>query len=50
MSRTIVSKKWIKKLQTLPVLHFNHFLTTDHSETTAHVNGSFDTDNQIYVP
>jgi hypothetical protein len=25
-------------------------LTTEYSETTAHFNGNFDTDNQIYVP
>jgi hypothetical protein len=42
--------KWIKQLHTLPVLHFNHCLTTEYSETTAHFNGNFGTDNQIYVP
>jgi hypothetical protein len=31
-------------------LHFNRCLTTEYSETTAHFNGNFDTDNQIYVP
>jgi hypothetical protein len=31
-------------------LHFNRCLTTEYSETTAHCNGNFDTDNQIYVP
>jgi hypothetical protein len=31
-------------------LHFNRCLTTEYSETTAHSNGNFDTDNQIYVP
>jgi hypothetical protein len=41
---------WIKQLHTLPVLHFNRCLTTEYSETTAHLNGNFDTDNQIYVP
>jgi hypothetical protein len=46
----MVSKNWIKQLQTLPVLRFNYFLTTEYSETTAHFNGNFDTDNQIYVP
>jgi hypothetical protein len=45
-----VSKNWIKQLNTLPVLHFNRCLTTEYSETTAHFNGNFDTDNQIYVP
>jgi hypothetical protein len=25
-------------------MHFNHCLTTEYSETTAHFNGSFDTD------
>jgi hypothetical protein len=25
-------------------------LTTEYSETTAHFNGNFDTDNQFYVP
>jgi hypothetical protein len=47
---TIVIKNWIKQLHTLPVLHFNRCLTTEYSETTAHCNGNFDTDNQIYVP
>jgi hypothetical protein len=41
---------WIKQLHTLPVLHFNRCLTTEYSETTAHLNGNFDTDNQIYEP
>jgi hypothetical protein len=41
---------WIKQLHTLPVLHFNHCLTTEYSETTAHCNGNFDTDNQFSVP
>jgi hypothetical protein len=41
---------WIKQLHTLPVLDFNHCLTTEYSETTAHFNSNFDTDNQIYVP
>jgi hypothetical protein len=36
---------WIKQLHTLPVLHFNRCLTTKYSETTAHFNGNFDTDN-----
>jgi hypothetical protein len=40
---------WIKQLHTLPVLHFNRCLTAEYSETTAHFNGNFDTDNQIYV-
>jgi hypothetical protein len=41
---------WITKLNTLPVLNFNRCLTTEYRETTAHFNGNFDTDNQIYVP
>jgi hypothetical protein len=45
----IVSKNWIKQLHTLPVLHVNRCLTTEYIETTAHFNGNFDTDNQIYV-
>jgi hypothetical protein len=48
--RNIVSKNWIKQLHTLPVLHFNRCLTTEYSQTTAHFNGNFYTDNQIYVP
>jgi hypothetical protein len=32
------------------VLDFNCCLTTEYSETTAHFNGNFDTDEQIYVP
>jgi hypothetical protein len=47
--RTTVSKNWIKQLHTLPVLHFNHCLTTEYSETTAHFNSKFDTDNQMYI-
>jgi hypothetical protein len=39
----------VKQLHTLPVLHFNCCLTTEYSETTAHFNGNFDTDNQIYI-
>jgi hypothetical protein len=50
IERTIVSKSWIKQLHTLPVLYFNCCLTTEYSKTTAHFNGNFDTDNQIYVP
>jgi hypothetical protein len=38
---------WIKQSHTLPVLHYNHCLTTEYSETTAHCNGNFGTDNQI---
>jgi hypothetical protein len=48
--RTSESKNWIKQLHTLPVLSFNRCLTTEYSETTAHFNGNFDTDNQFYVP
>jgi hypothetical protein len=50
--QTTVSKNWIKQLglHTLQVLHSNRCLTTEYSETTAHFNGNFDTDNQIYVP
>jgi hypothetical protein len=40
----------IKQLHTLTVLHFNHCLTTECSETTTHFNGNFDIDNQIYIP
>jgi hypothetical protein len=29
---------------------YNRCLTTEYSKTTAHFNGNFDTDNQIYVP
>jgi hypothetical protein len=47
--RTIGSKNWIKQLNTLPVLHLNRCLTTEYSETTAHFNGNFDTDNEIHV-
>jgi hypothetical protein len=50
IERNIVSKIWIKQLHTLPVLHFNRCLTTEYSETTAHFNDNFDTENQIYVP
>jgi hypothetical protein len=45
-----MSKNWIKQLRTLPVLHLNRCLTTESSESTAHFNGNFDTDNQIYEP
>jgi hypothetical protein len=48
--RIMASENWIKQLHTLPVLHFNRCLTTEYSETTAHFNGNFDTDEQIYVP
>jgi hypothetical protein len=34
----------------LPVLHFNGFLTTQYSETTAHFNNNFDVDKQLYIP
>jgi hypothetical protein len=43
-------KPELKQLHTLPALHFNRYLTTEYSETTAHFNGNFHTDNQIYVP
>jgi hypothetical protein len=43
-------KNLFKQLHTLPVLHFNRCLTTEYSQTTAHLNGNFVTDNQIYVP
>jgi hypothetical protein len=49
IERTIVSKNWIKQMHTLTVLQYNRCLT-EYSETTAHFNGNFDTDNQIYVP
>jgi hypothetical protein len=44
-----IRKHWIKQLHTLPVMHFNR-RWTEYSETTAHFNGNFVTDNQIYVP
>jgi hypothetical protein len=50
IERNVASKNWIKQLHSLPVLHFNRCLTTEYSETTAHFNDNFDTDNQIYVP
>jgi hypothetical protein len=50
IERTIVSKNWIKQLHTLAILRFNRCLTTEYTETTAHFNGNFDIDNQIYVP
>jgi hypothetical protein len=50
IERTVVSKHWIIQLHTLPVLHFNRCLTAEYSQTTAHCNGNFVTDNQIYVP
>jgi hypothetical protein len=40
----------MKQLQTLPVLHFNRYLTTEYSETTPQFNGNFDIDNRLYVP
>jgi hypothetical protein len=40
---------WIKQLHTLPVLHFNFWLTTEYSETTAYFSDNFDTDKQIYI-
>jgi hypothetical protein len=46
----LYSKNLITQLRTLPVLHFNWCLTTEYSEKTAHFNGNFGTDNQIYVP
>jgi hypothetical protein len=45
-----MSKNWMRQLHTLPVLHLNRCLTTEYSETTAHYNCNFDTDNQIYLP
>jgi hypothetical protein len=50
IERTTVSENTIKQLHTLPVLHSNRCLTTEHSQTTAHCNGNFDTENQMYVP
>jgi hypothetical protein len=41
-------KNCIKQLHTLPVSNFSRYLTTEYSETKAHFNGNFDTDNQIY--
>jgi hypothetical protein len=45
-----VNKNGIKELRILPVLHYNRCLTAEYTKTTAHLNGKFDTDNQIYVP
>jgi hypothetical protein len=45
-----LSKNGVKQLHTLPIMNFNRCLPTEYSETTAHFNGNFDTDNQIYVP
>jgi hypothetical protein len=50
MEKTTISKILIKQLHTLPVLHFNRCLTTEYSETAAHCNDNFDTDNRITVP
>jgi hypothetical protein len=51
MSKSVYTGlNWIEQLHTLLILHFNHCLTAEYSETTAHFNGNFDTDNQIYVP
>jgi hypothetical protein len=30
--------------------NFKRCLTNEYSETAAHLNSNFDTDNQIYVP
>jgi hypothetical protein len=43
-----VSKRWIKQLHTLPVLHFNRCLAREYSEKMEHFNGNVDTDNQFY--
>jgi hypothetical protein len=40
-------KNWIKQLHTLRVLHFNRCFSAEYSETTAHFNGNFDTDNPV---
>jgi hypothetical protein len=50
IQESLYSKILIKQLHTLPVLHFNRCLTTGYNETTAHFNGNFDTDKQIYAP
>jgi hypothetical protein len=50
IERTVVSKNWIKQLNTLLVLHFNRCLTTEYSEKTAYFNVNCYPDNQIYVP
>jgi hypothetical protein len=42
-----MSKNLIKQLHTSPVLRFYLCLTTEYSETTAHFNGNFDTENKI---
>jgi hypothetical protein len=44
IARTTVSNNGYKQLHTLPVLHFKRCSTTEYSETTAHCNGNFDTD------
>jgi hypothetical protein len=36
-------------MQICVVSHFNRCFPTEYGETTAHFNGNFDTDNQIYV-
>jgi hypothetical protein len=46
----LYSKNRIKQLHTSPALHFNRCLKTEYIGRTAHFNGSFDTDNRIYVP
>jgi hypothetical protein len=48
--KPILSKNLIKQLHNLQILHLNRCLATEYSETAAHCNGNFDTDNQIYVP
>jgi hypothetical protein len=45
----LYSKNWIKQLHSLSILHFNRCLPTEYSEKTAHSNGYFNTDTQIYV-
>jgi hypothetical protein len=53
----VITQRWefvcyyyyYKQSHTLPVLHFNRCLTTEYSETTAHCNGNFGTDNEFDV-
>src|SRR5215471_8664333 len=36
----VISRLSVKQLHTLPVLHFNHCLTAEYSETTAHLTAT----------
>ena len=50
IERTIVSKNWIKQLNTCTSTTVQQVNTVKCHATTAHFNGNFDTDDQIYVP